>query len=67
MAYHQSQRCKGQLTRTQLTFDEYDNWFPHPSPDNRNVAYIAYMEDQKGGHPLTSLHGCFFIVDFSTI
>lgn len=37
--------------QTQLTFDEYDNWFPHPSPDNKSVAYISYMEDQKGQHP----------------
>jgi Tol biopolymer transport system component len=37
--------------QTQLTFEEYDNWFPHPSPDNKSVVYIAYMEDQQGGHP----------------
>lgn len=37
--------------QTQLTSDGYDNWFPHPSPDNRNVAYISYVEDQQGGHP----------------
>lgn len=35
----------------QLTFDEYDNWFPHPSPDNRSIVYISYLEDQKGAHP----------------
>lgn len=35
----------------QLTFDAFDNWFPHPSPDNRNVAFISYLEDQKGQHP----------------
>lgn len=37
--------------QTQLTFDQYDNWFPHPSPDNKSVAYISYMKDQKGQHP----------------
>ncbi len=37
--------------QTQLTFDNYDNWFPHPSPDNKSVVYIAYIEDQQGGHP----------------
>ncbi len=37
--------------QTQLTFDEFDNWFPHPSPDNKSVAYISYMEDQEGQHP----------------
>ena len=35
----------------QLTFDELDNWFPHPSPDNNSIVYIAYLEDQKGSHP----------------
>ena len=37
--------------QTQLTFDDYDNWFPHPSPDNKSVAYISYIEDQQGQHP----------------
>ncbi|MCE5205366.1 MAG: transporter [Porphyromonadaceae bacterium] len=37
--------------QTQLTVDNYDNWFPHPSPDNKSVVYIAYIEDQQGGHP----------------
>lgn len=37
--------------QTQLTFDEFDNWFPHPGPDNISVVYISYLEDQKGGHP----------------
>lgn len=35
----------------QLTTDAYDNWFPHPSPDGKTLAYIAYMHDQKGQHP----------------
>jgi len=35
----------------QLTFDELDNWFPHPSPDNQSLVYISYLEDQKGSHP----------------
>jgi Tol biopolymer transport system component len=35
----------------QLTFDELDNWFPHPSPDNKHIVYISYLEDQKGSHP----------------
>lgn len=37
--------------QTQLTSDEYDNWFPHPGPDNKSIVYIAYLEDQKGAHP----------------
>jgi TolB protein len=35
----------------QLTFDDLDNWFAHPSPSGRYLAYIAYMQDQKGAHP----------------
>ncbi|MCL6257945.1 transporter [Aquiflexum sp. TKW24L] len=35
----------------QLTEDELDNWFPHPSPDNKSIVYISYLEDQKAGHP----------------
>jgi TolB protein len=35
----------------QLTFDDLDNWFAHPSPSGRYLAYIAYIQDQKGAHP----------------
>ena len=35
----------------QMTFDENSNWFPHPSPDNKWVAYIAYTSDEKQNHP----------------
>ena len=35
----------------QLTFDDMDNWFPHPSPDNQRAVIISYIEDQKGSHP----------------
>ncbi|MHA7131669.1 TolB family protein [Algoriphagus namhaensis] len=35
----------------QLTFDDLDNWFPHPSPDNRSAVIISYLKDQKGQHP----------------
>lgn len=35
----------------QLTDDELDNWFPHPSPDNKSAVIISYLEDQKGAHP----------------
>jgi TolB protein len=37
--------------QTQLTFDELDNWFAHPSPSGRHLVYIAYLNDQKGAHP----------------
>lgn len=33
-----------------MTDDERWNWFPHPSPDGRNIAYVAY-EPGTEGHP----------------
>ncbi len=35
----------------QLTNDSLDNWFPHPSPDNKSAVIISYLKDQKGSHP----------------
>lgn len=35
----------------QLTNDEFDNWFGHPSPDGRTLVYISYLQDQGGQHP----------------
>ena len=26
----------------QLTFDEYNNWFAHPSPDNKWIAFLSF-------------------------
>jgi len=34
----------------QMSDDERVNWFPHPSPDGRHVAYLAYEEGTEG-HP----------------
>ena len=34
----------------QLTFDNYSNWFAHPSPDNKWIVYIAYITDEKQSH-----------------
>ncbi|TYC80033.1 hypothetical protein FMN63_01975 [Stappia sp. BW2] len=34
----------------QMTKDERVNWFPHPSPNGRTVAYLAY-EVGTTGHP----------------
>jgi Tol biopolymer transport system component len=28
--------------KEQMTFDEYNNWFPHVSPDGKWIAYLAY-------------------------
>lgn len=41
----------GGTGQTQLTFDEYDNWFAHPSPDGKWLVFISYLEDQQGQHP----------------
>jgi Tol biopolymer transport system component len=40
--------------QTQITFDtDLNSWFPHVSPDGKNIVYIAYKkEDVKpGDHP----------------
>jgi TolB protein len=38
--------------REQLTFDEYNNWFPHISPDGKWIAFISFPPDiEKNGHP----------------
>ncbi len=34
----------------QMTDDERNNWFPHPSPDGAVVLYLAYAEGVEG-HP----------------
>ncbi|MET0299953.1 MAG: hypothetical protein ABW036_09330, partial [Flavitalea sp.] len=28
--------------KEQLTFDEYNNWFPHISPDGKWIAFISF-------------------------
>ena len=30
---------------TQLTDDTFNNWFPHVSPDQRTILYIAFPPD----------------------
>lgn len=35
----------------QLTNDAYSNWFPHPSPDGKQIVFISYLEDQGFAHP----------------
>jgi TolB protein len=34
----------------QVTRDEFNNWFPHPSPDGKWLALLSYESDVKG-HP----------------
>jgi Tol biopolymer transport system component len=35
---------------TPLTHDARVNWFPHPAPDGRTIAYLSYPEGTEG-HP----------------
>ncbi|MFT3936240.1 MAG: hypothetical protein QM726_21605 [Chitinophagaceae bacterium] len=36
----------------QLTFDEYNNWFPHLSPDGKWIAFISFLPDtDPNDHP----------------
>ena len=34
----------------QVTLDEYNDWFPHPSPDGRWIVFLSYEKDVEG-HP----------------
>ena len=34
----------------QVTDDEFNNWFPHPSPDGRTLVFLSYEKDVTG-HP----------------
>jgi len=37
----------------QLTFDEYNDWFPHISPDGKWIAFISFPSDvAPNDHPL---------------
>ena len=29
----------------QLTSDDFNNWFPHVSPDGKWIAFISYHQD----------------------
>jgi TolB protein len=33
-----------------VTDDEFNNWFPHPSPDGRTLVFLSYEKDVQG-HP----------------
>ncbi len=34
----------------QVTTDEFNNWFPHLSPDGRSMVFLSYEKDVTG-HP----------------
>ena len=36
----------------QLTFDDYNDWFPHISPDGKWIAFISFPKEiDPGKHP----------------
>ena len=38
--------------KQQLTFDQYNNWFPHISPDGKWMVFISFSEDiNPDAHP----------------
>jgi Tol biopolymer transport system component len=38
--------------RQQLTFDEYNNWFPHVSPNGKLIVFLSYPPDtDPNSHP----------------
>ena len=38
--------------QVQITDDEYQNWFAHPSPDGKWLIFISYLpEVPAGSHP----------------
>jgi len=38
--------------KEQLTFDEYNNWFPHISPDGKWMVFISFLpETDPNDHP----------------
>ena len=42
----------GRGDQQQITFDRFNNWFPHISPDGKSMVIISYGEDiQSGDHP----------------
>ena len=49
----------------QLTFDDRVNWFPHPSPDGRGVAYLSYPPGTVG-HP-ANLDVVLRLIELSTM
>ena len=36
--------------QAQITSDDYNNWFPHPSPDGKWIVFLSYEKNVKD-HP----------------
>ena len=34
--------------QTQVTSDEFNNWFPHPSPDGKWLVFLSYEKEVTG-------------------
>ena len=32
----------------QVTSDEFNNWFPHPSPDGKQLVFLSFPKGTKG-------------------
>src|SRR5262249_4890089 len=42
----------------QITSDDYNNWFPHISPDGKRIAIVSYGTDVSAeDHPFYPPHG----------
>ena len=36
----------------QITFDKYNDWFPHPSPNGKWGVFLSYIDEvDPGSHP----------------
>jgi len=43
-------RAADGIEQEQVTFDEYNNWFPHISPDGQQMVFLTY-DPSVSGHP----------------
>ena len=41
---------EGDAQAERITRDDYEDWFPHPSPDGRWIVFISFAKGTKG-HP----------------
>ena len=49
---HRSGECADGSDPDQVTDDEYNNWFPHLSPDGTEIAFITFPKEvDPADHP----------------
>ena len=42
----------GGTARQQITFDQYNDWFPHISPDGKWIVYLSFLDTiDPNDHP----------------